>query len=32
MMERIETWAFGRYAKDGIPIRGLTYFQVQIKE
>jgi len=30
MMERPETWAFGRYAKDGIPIRGLTYFQVRI--
>jgi hypothetical protein len=28
MMNRPETWAFGRYEKDGIPIRGLTYFQV----
>lgn len=30
MMERPETWAFGRYEKDGIPIRGLTYFQVTL--
>lgn len=30
MMERPETWAFGRYEKDGIPIRGLTYFQVNL--
>jgi len=22
-------WSFGRYEKDGIPIGGLTYFQVQ---
>jgi hypothetical protein len=22
------TWSFGRYEKDGIPIRGLTYFRV----
>ncbi|KAA3618536.1 MAG: hypothetical protein D8M58_21370 [Calditrichaeota bacterium] len=28
MMSRPETWAFGRYEKNGIPIRGLTYFQV----
>ena len=32
MMRRPETWAFGRYAKDGIPVRDLTYFQVQVKE
>ncbi|MGA7721356.1 MAG: hypothetical protein WCA84_09270 [Ignavibacteriaceae bacterium] len=29
MLERPETWAFGRYEKNGIPIRGLTYFQVK---
>lgn len=28
MMERPETWGFGRYEKDGIPIRGLTYFRL----
>ena len=28
MMHRRETWAFGRYEKVGIPIRGLTYFRV----
>jgi len=30
MMERPEAWAFGRYEKDGIPIRGLTYFRVHL--
>ncbi len=28
MMEREEDWAFGRYEKDGIPIKGLTYFKI----
>lgn len=28
MLERPEMWAFGHYEKDGIPIKGLTYFQV----
>jgi hypothetical protein len=28
MLDRPEFWAFGRYEKDGIPIRGLTYFVV----
>lgn len=28
--EHDETWAFGRYEKDGIPINGLTYFKVKI--
>jgi hypothetical protein len=23
------TWGFGRYEKDGIPIRGMTYFRLQ---
>ena len=30
MMERPEAWAFGRYEKDSIPIRGLTYFRIEI--
>jgi hypothetical protein len=30
MMERPEAWAFGRYEKDNIPIRGLTYFRIDI--
>ena len=30
MKDRDETWAFGRYSKDGIPIKGLTYFQVHL--
>jgi hypothetical protein len=25
---RDDVWAFGRYQKDGIPIRGLTYFKL----
>lgn len=28
MMKRGEAWSFGRYKKDGIPIKGLTYFRV----
>jgi hypothetical protein len=27
-MERQEWWSFGRYEKDGIPITGITYFQI----
>ena len=23
-------WGFGRYEKDGIPIRGTTYFRIQL--
>ena len=30
MMDRPEAWAFGRYAKDGVPIEGMTYFRVAI--
>lgn len=30
MQERPEAWSFGRYEKDGIPIKGLTYFQIQL--
>ncbi len=26
--ERPERWSFGRYEKDGIPIRSLTYFRL----
>ena len=26
MMDRPERWAFGRYEKDGVPIKGMTYF------
>jgi len=28
MSRKGETWSFGRYEKDGIPIRGMTYFRV----
>lgn len=28
MMERPERWGFGRYEKDGVPIRSLTYFKL----
>lgn len=28
MMEHPDTWGFGRYEKDGVPIRSLTYFRV----
>lgn len=27
-MERPEWWSFGRYEKNGIPIAGITYFQI----
>ena len=27
-MQHDDWWAFGRYEKDGIPIRGLTYFKI----
>jgi hypothetical protein len=29
IMERPEKWGFGRYEKDGIPIEGMTYFQLK---
>jgi hypothetical protein len=29
-MEHGLAWSFGHYEKDGIPIRGLTYFQVKV--
>lgn len=28
--DRPDAWAFGRYEKDNVPIRGLTYFRIQI--
>jgi hypothetical protein len=28
IMDQPETWAFGRYEKDGVPIEGLTYFRI----
>ena len=30
MMQREEAWSFGRYEKDGIEIRGLTYFRIEV--
>lgn len=30
MQARPEAWSFGRYEKDGVPIKGLTYFQIQL--
>ena len=28
--EHPDSWSFGRYEKDGIPIRSLTYFRIAI--
>lgn len=28
MLNREETWACGRYQKDGVDIEGMTYFQI----
>ena len=28
MNRKGEAWSFGRYEKDGIPIKGMTYFRV----
>lgn len=28
VMNRPERWACGRYEKDGVPIRGMTYFRL----
>ena len=30
MQKHPSDWSFGRYQKDGIDIRGLTYFQIRI--
>ena len=29
-MEHDETWAFGRYELNNVPIAGLTYFRITI--
>jgi len=29
VMERPDKWSFGRYEKDGIPIKGMTYFRIK---
>jgi hypothetical protein len=28
VMDREDCWSFGRYEKDGVPIKGLTYFRI----
>jgi len=28
MLQRPETWGFGRYAKDGRPLKEMTYFRL----
>jgi len=28
VMDRGDCWSFGRYEKDGVPIRGMTYFRI----
>ncbi|GGG05423.1 hypothetical protein [Paenibacillus abyssi] len=28
ILHRPETWGFGRYSKDGRPIKGMTYFRL----
>jgi hypothetical protein len=28
VMNRHDSWSFGRYEKDGVPIRGMTYFRI----
>lgn len=30
VMDHPESWAFGKYELNGSPIRGLTYFRIQI--
>jgi hypothetical protein len=29
VMEREDHWSFGRFEKDGVPIRSLTYFRIE---
>ena len=29
-MDRDDAWSFGRYEKAGVPIRGLTYFRINV--
>lgn len=28
VMDREDCWSFGRYEKEGIPIKGMTYFRI----
>ncbi|MDD2211699.1 MAG: hypothetical protein PHV56_01785 [Clostridia bacterium] len=28
MIEHFDVWGFGRYEKDGVPIKGMTYFKL----
>jgi hypothetical protein len=28
VVDRGDCWSFGRYEKDGVPIRGMTYFRI----
>lgn len=28
VVQREDCWSFGRYEKDGVPIRGMTYFRI----
>jgi hypothetical protein len=28
VMDRDDCWSFGRYEKDGAPIKGMTYFRI----
>lgn len=28
LLDRDDCWSFGRYEKEGIPIRGMTYFRI----
>lgn len=28
VMDRVDCWSFGRYEKDAVPIKGLTYFRI----
>lgn len=30
VMDRADSWSFGRYEKNGIPIRGMTYFRIDL--
>jgi len=29
LMKREDVWGFGRYEKDGVPIKGMTYFKIE---
>jgi hypothetical protein len=32
VMDREDCWSFGRYEKEGIPIRSMTYFRIDCPE